>query len=206
MTLDRLRSSGVSAKSGKLWADDRVQLGKGDLDDRSDLELARAAVDDLAAFGELVRRHQDFVYGAAMRVVRNPAIAEEVAQDTFIRAFRGLSDFRGEAQVRSWLYRIATNLSLNVVTRRREYPSEALPEVAARDSPAKAAINAELRQHLTEAVAELPDSLRRPLVLREFEHLTYEEIAAELDIPLNTVRTRILRARHALRDKLEEWR
>jgi RNA polymerase sigma-70 factor (ECF subfamily) len=176
------------------------------VDDRSDIELARAATDDLAAFGELVRRHQDFVYGAAMRVVKNPAIAEEIAQETFIRAFRGLSDFRGDSQVRSWLYRIATNLSLNAVTRRREYPTAAMPELTSQDSPSRAAENAELRQHLTRAVESLPDSLRRPLVLREVDHLTYEEIASELDIPLNTVRTRILRARQALRAKLEEWR
>ncbi len=78
------------------------------MDDRSDFQLVRAASEDLGAFGELVRRHQDFVFGAAMRVVRNPVVAEEVAQETFIRAFRASADFRGEAQVRSWLYRIAT--------------------------------------------------------------------------------------------------
>lgn len=141
-----------------------------------------------------------------MRVVRNSAIAEEIAQETFIRAFRGLADFRGDSQVRSWLYRIATNLSLNAVTRRREYPSDSMPELLAPDSPARQAISAELRQHIAEAIESLPDNLRRPLVLREIEHRTYEEIATELDIPLNTVRTRILRARHALRDKLEAWR
>jgi RNA polymerase sigma-70 factor (ECF subfamily) len=176
------------------------------LDDRSDLELARAAGDDLGAFGELVRRHQDFVYGAAMRVVRNPAIAEEIAQDTFIRAFRGLGDFRGDSQVRSWLYRIATNLSLNVVTRRREYPAESMPDVIAPDSPSSSAEMTQLREHLQEAIAALPDNLRQPLVLREFEHRSYDEIAAELDIPLNTVRTRIMRGRRALRAAMEEWR
>ena len=141
-----------------------------------------------------------------MRVVRNPAVAEEIAQDTFIRAYRGLGDFRGDSQVRSWLYRIATNLSLNVVSRRREFPSDALPDISAPDSPSRSAESAELRQRINQAVAELPDNLRRPLVLREFEHRTYEEIANELQIPLNTVRTRILRARHALREKLEDWR
>lgn len=175
-------------------------------DRRSDLELARASIDDLGAFGELVRRHQDFVYGAALRVVRNSAMAEDIAQDTFIRAFRGLGDFRGDSQVRSWLYRIATNLSLNAVTRRKEYPSDSLPELLAPDSPSRQAESSELRDHLMAAIEELPEKLRRPLVLRELEHRTYEEISQELDIPLNTVRTRILRARKGLRRDLEEWR
>ena len=176
------------------------------MDERTDLELARAALDDIEAFSELVRRHQDFVYGAAMRVVRNPAIAEELAQETFIRAFRGLSTFRGDSQVRSWLYRIATNLSLNAVTRRREYPSDTIPEAAAPDSPARQAEVQEMRDDVHEAITALPEALRVPLVMREFGNKTYEEIAEELDIPLNTVRTRILRARRGLRDAMEGWR
>jgi RNA polymerase sigma-70 factor (ECF subfamily) len=183
-----------------------VSKEKVGVDDRSDLELVRAAAEDLGAFGELVRRHQDFVYGAAMRVVRNPAIAEDIAQDTFIRAFRGLGDFRGDSQVRSWLYRIATNLSLNAITRRREYPADTLPEMLASESPDRQAESAELREHLMAAIDALPESLRRPVVLRELENRSYDEIAAELDIPLNTVRTRILRGRRALRSELEEWR
>ena len=133
-------------------------------------------------------------------------MAEDIAQDTFIRAFRGLGDFRGDSQVRSWLYRIATNLSLNAVTRRKEYPSDTMPELWAPDSPSRQAESSELRDHLAEAIDQLPDKLRRPLVLREIEHRSYEEIAQELDIPLNTVRTRILRARKSLRSELEDWR
>lgn len=133
-------------------------------------------------------------------------MAEDIAQDTFIRAFRGLGDFRGDSQVRSWLYRIATNLSLNAVTRRREYPANTLPDVLAPDSPGLQAESAELREHLMKAIDALPENLRRPVVLRELEHRSYEDIATELDIPLNTVRTRILRARQALRSELEEWR
>jgi len=133
-------------------------------------------------------------------------MAEDIAQDTFIRAFRGLGDFRGDSQVRSWLYRIATNLSLNAVTRRKEYPSDTMPELRAPDSPSRQAESSELRDHLAEAIEQLPDKLRRPLVLREIEHRSYEEIAQELDIPLNTVRTRILRARKSLRSELEDWR
>ena len=93
----------------------------------TDVELVAAVESDLEAFGELIRRHQDFVYGAALRVVRNPVLAQDVAQDAFVRAYKALPDFRGQAAVRSWLYRIATNLALNAVQRRKEYPADAFP-------------------------------------------------------------------------------
>ena len=141
-----------------------------------------------------------------MRVVRNPSIAEELAQDTFLRAFRALDGFRGDSQVRSWLYRIATNLAKNAVTRRKEFPTD-----KGLDLPVYTHQTARLETHamsidLRAAIDRLPDKLKEPLVLREFEELSYEEIAEKTDTPLNTVRTRILRARRALRSDMEEWR
>ncbi len=170
------------------------------------MELVAAVESDLEAFGELIRRHQDFVYGAALRVVRNPVLAQDVAQDAFIRAYRALPDFRGQAAVRSWLYRIATNLALNAVQRRREYPAESLPEGEVAGGPEREAVRGDMADHLRAAIEELPEDLRHPLVLREYGYHSYQEIADELDLPLNTVRTRILRARRALRAAMEEWR
>jgi len=172
----------------------------------SDEELVAASAADLDAFGELIRRHQDFVYGAALRIVRNPVVAQDLAQEAFVRAHRALPGFRGQAQVRSWLYRIATNLALNTVQRRKEYPAETLPETPSRSDPASDAVNEALREDLEEAIAELPDKLKRPLVLREFDGLSYQEIADALGLPINTVRTRILRGRRALRERMEAWR
>ena len=175
---------------------------------KTDYELAAAsAAGELEAFGELVRRHQDFVYGAVLRVVKNPTVAEDISQDCFLRAYRALPDFRGDSQVRSWLYRIATNLALNAVTRRREYPTEVLPESSARleSGPERQAERRELAEALGEAIQQLPDDLQRPLVLREMQHMSYEDIAHELDLPLNTVRTRIFRARRALQSHMSEW-
>lgn len=174
--------------------------------DLSDEELVEATASDLDAFGELIRRHQDFVYGAALRVVRNPVVAQDIAQEAFVRAHRALPGFRGQSQVRSWLYRIATNLALNSVQRRKEYPAETLPDRPAQYDPASDAVNQALREDLEQAIATLPEKLREPLVLREFDGLSYQEIADRLDMPLNTVRTRILRARRTLRDKMEAWR
>lgn len=175
-------------------------------EDCTDFELVRAATEDLDAFGELIRRHQDFVYGAALRVVRNPAIAEEVAQDTFLRAFRALEGFRGDAQVRSWLYRIATNLAKNAVTRRREYPTDEHLDQPVYANPSARLEARAMAADLRRAIDQLPDKLREPLVLREYQELSYEEISEQLGLPLNTVRTRILRARRALREEMEVWR
>lgn len=168
--------------------------------------LVAVAVADLEAFGELVRRHQDFVYGAALRVTRDPALAQDVAQEAFVRAHRGLAEFQGRAQFRSWLYRIATNLALNAVQRRREYPTETMPEAVTASSPERQIELHALREALEVAIAALPEDLRVPLVMREFGGLSYAEIAEETGLVLNTVRTRILRARRALRSSLEEWR
>lgn len=172
----------------------------------SDPELVELSLTELDAFGELVRRHQDFVYGAALRIVRNPVMAQDLAQEAFVRAHRALPGFRGQAQVRSWLYRIATNLALNAVQRRREYPTDEVPDRPARRDPATVTESSALRDELEAAISELPQKLKEPLVLREYEGMSYQEIADALDLPLNTVRTRILRGRRSLREQMEAWR
>jgi RNA polymerase sigma-70 factor (ECF subfamily) len=179
--------------------------GSADYRQMTDTELVAAVDSDLEAFGELIRRHQDFVYGAALRVVRNPVLAQDVAQDTFVRTYKALADFRGQAAVRSWLYRIATNLALNAVQRRKEYPAEELPETVTSSGPEKETVRGAMAAHMRSAIEELPTDLKRPLVLREYDCLSYQEISEALDLPLNTVRTRILRARRALRTAMEEW-
>lgn len=186
-----------------LMTDPALQINEPHSDE-SLVSLARDG--DLEAFGLLIRRHQSFVFGVALRVVKNRTTAEDVAQDTFLRAFKSLDGFRGDSQVRSWLYRIANNLALNHVTRNRENPTETLPERATGSSTAKAAEQSDLKQALEAAISDLPDELKHPLVLREYEHQSYENIAEQLDLPLNTVRTRIFRAKRALQSSMEEWR
>ncbi len=176
--------------------------------DRDDFELvASASAGDLEAFGELIRRHQDFVYGAVLRVVKNPTLAEDVSQECFLRAYRALPDFRGDSQVRSWLYRIAHNLALNAVTRRREYPTELMPDTLAAEAtgPEQSAEASELARAIGTAIESLPEDLKHPLVLREMQHMSYEDIAGRLELPLNTVRTRIFRARRALQAHMRDW-
>lgn len=172
----------------------------------SDAELVAASANAVDAFGELVRRHQDFVYGAAMRVVRNPTVAEDLAQEAFVRAYRALPEFRYDSQLRSWLYRIVTNLALNAVTRKREYAHDAVPEPSAAPSAERSAEHSLLSEDMERAIGELPEELRRCLVLREYEGMTYQEISDATGLPLNTVRTRILRGRRSLRASMEAWR
>ncbi len=172
----------------------------------SDLELIRVATHDTEAFAELVRRHQDFVHGVAVRIVRDHSLAEDLAQETFVRAYSAKDRFRGDAAVRTWLYRIATNLALNAVTRRQEYPAGVLPErMTEAQGPEDEFEVRALRAHLREAIAGLAEGLRTPLTLRERDEMSYQGIADATGLPLNTVRTRILRARRALRSQVEAW-
>ena len=175
------------------------------MDSRTDIELVEAALEQPDAFGELVRRHQAFVFGAALRVTRDANLAEEVAQETFFRAYRSLSKFRGEAKLRTWLYRIATNLAIDLVGRRKDFPVSDVP-----DSPTARTTSqiVELKvqsSELRQALADLPETLRLPLVLREYHGLTYQQIAEKLATPLNTIRTRIFRGKAALRKALSDW-
>lgn len=190
---------------GKILAE--ITNGAGNvIEDSTDNQSSCHSPVDLAVFAEMVRRHQDFVYGAVLRVVRNPILAEDLSQETFIRAFKGLDDFRGDAQLRTWLYRIGTNLALNAVTRQRESPTDELPDTAHAPGPETDVERAHLRRHMAEMIDLLPETLRRPLIMREYEGMSYQDIADDLELPLNTVRTRILRARRALRQELEPWR
>jgi RNA polymerase sigma-70 factor (ECF subfamily) len=171
----------------------------------TDAQLTEAAAEDAQAFGELVRRHQSFVFGAALRVTRDASLAEEVTQETFFRAYRSLHTFRGDAKLRTWLYRIASNLAIDLVGRRRDTPMADVPERATeRTTGAVVEIRVQSEQ-LRAALAELPEEMRAPLVLRVYEGLSYDEIAKRTDTPLNTVRTRIFRAKAHLREALDDW-
>ena len=175
------------------------------MDNRSDIELVEAAREQPDAFGELVRRHQSFVFGAALRVTRDAGLAEEVAQETFFRAYRSLSTFRGESKFRTWLYRIATNLAIDLVGRRKDVPVAEVPDVPAKRMTSQIVELKAQSAELREALLALPETLRDPIVLRTYHLMSYDDIAAKLSIPLNTVRTRIFRGKAALRQALSDW-
>jgi RNA polymerase sigma-70 factor (ECF subfamily) len=172
--------------------------------------LARLRAGDERAFEALVRGYQHRVFGVGLRMLGNRAEAEEIAQETFLRAHRALGEFRGEARLGTWLYAIASRLCLDRLAsgpRRHERSDDlALAQAPAAGTDAAGALERdELQAALREAVAALPEERRIVVVLRDFEGLGYEEIAEVLGVPLNTVRTRLHRGRLDLKAKLERW-
>jgi RNA polymerase sigma-70 factor (ECF subfamily) len=168
--------------------------------------LAKARGGDRFAFEEIVKRYQRRVYGVAFRIVRRHDVADDVAQEAFIRAHRALCSFDLSRPFGPWICRIAANLSVNH-TRSPEAREEGLPEGHA-ETPSVAAgpldgvLDAEARQVLDAALARLPAEQRAVFVLRAIEELSYKEIADALEISLGTVMSRLSRAREKLREAL----
>jgi RNA polymerase sigma-70 factor (ECF subfamily) len=171
--------------------------------------LARARQGDVSAFEEIVRRHQRRVYGVALRIVRSHGVADDVAQETFLRAWRSLDRFELGRPFGPWVCRIAANLAVNHVRspQAREGP---LPEgygetPAPSADPLGAVLDAEARRVLDEAVAALPAEQRAVFVLRAVEDLSYREIAEALDLHVGTVMSRLFRARERLAQALRPY-
>jgi RNA polymerase sigma-70 factor (ECF subfamily) len=169
--------------------------------------LERARLGDARAFDAFIRRASPRVYGWMCRAVGREA-AEDLTQEIFLKAFRGLSRYRGEAPARSWLAAIAHNTVKNqyrfLGRFRRIFPAPrdgvGLPEPAdPRAGPEEAADARERRARIATALERLPERFRMPLILRDLEGWSYEEIAASLHLPLGTVKSRIARARGLLR-------
>lgn len=162
------------------------------------------------AWEEIVREHGDRVYRLAYRLAGNQHDAEDITQETFIRVFRSLDSFQ-PGSFEGWLHRITTNVFLDMVRRRQRIRMEALPDetdrIAGREPSPEAAYDAaNLDPDLQEALDELLPEFRAALVLCDVEGLSYEEIGQTLGVKLGTVRSRIHRARQALRAGLESRR
>jgi RNA polymerase sigma-70 factor, ECF subfamily len=165
---------------------------------------------DPRAFEELVIAHQHRVFGVALRMLGSRAEAEEAAQEVFLRAHRAIADFRGDAKLSTWLYAIASRLCLNRLAsgerRLAREGEETLAQIpSGHASPADELERSERDAALHRAIAELSDERRLVVVLRDLEGLSYEEIAAALDLELGTVRSRLHRARLDLKEKLERF-
>jgi RNA polymerase sigma-70 factor (ECF subfamily) len=176
----------------------------------SDTELvARARQGDEAAFEQLVLRHQRYVFNLAYRVLGDYTEAEDMTQEAFVRVWRGLSGFRGQARFTTWLYRIVHNLCLNRLPglQRERLQAEPLEEVLADPGPSPADLFAVRDQmaFLHAQLERLPEKYRLVLTLRYLQRLSYDEIAAVLEMPMGTVKTHIHRARRLLRERLSQW-
>ncbi len=180
-----------------------------------ELVLHAQAGDD-AAFAELVHRHESRVYTLALKMLRNPADAEDVLQETFINALHGLGSFRGDASFSTWLYRIAYNATLMKL--RRPLSAVSLDEAIESEEselpreltdwthdPESTLLNRELEGEMQAAVDTLSAALRSVFVLRDVDGLSTEETAAVLGVSEEVVKTRLHRARMILRNQLSEY-
>jgi RNA polymerase sigma-70 factor (ECF subfamily) len=183
-----------------------------------DQELVeRVQQGDKRAFDLLVQKYQHKIVKLISRYVRDPDESLDVAQETFIKAYRALANFRGESAFYTWLYRIAINTAKNhLVALGRRPPDTDIDAADAvqldmessmylreSDTPEHMALKDEIERTIFRAIEELPEDLRTAITLRELEGLSYEEIAEAMNCPIGTVRSRIFRAREAIDTKLK---
>ena len=174
--------------------------------------VARSIGGDAESFNELVLRWERPIYALAYRTIGREEDARDVCQETFLRAFRALPGFRGQAKFSSWLYRIALNLCRDWIRRERRAPIVQPPEdvdvmeLAAASEPSESIEDLVARKDLSRAVeramALLPDEQRTAIVLKEYHGLTFQEIAELLGCPLSTVKTRLYQGLTVLRREL----
>lgn len=176
--------------------------------------ILRAKQGDPDAFGELVLAHQDKVYTLAFHLVRDREEAADLAQEAFLKAWRSLATFQGESSFSTWMHRLTTNVCLDYLRKqtRRQGVSVAvslddeetvIPEPADHAGDPQVQLEqSERRRALSQALQDLPEHHRRPLIMREISGMSYQEIADGLELDLGTVKSRIARARDALRKRL----
>jgi RNA polymerase sigma-70 factor (ECF subfamily) len=174
--------------------------------------VARSSGGDLDAFNQLVVRWERPIYALAYRVIGREEDARDVCQETFLRAYRALGGFKGQAKFSSWLYRIALNLCRDWIRRERRTPVAQAPEgvdlieLAGETSPSDSVEELVARREISRAVAramaDLPEEQRTAIILKEYHGLTFQEIADMLECPLSTVKTRLYQGLSVLRRQL----
>lgn len=168
--------------------------------------INRARAGDGEAFGALVEQYRDNVYRLAYRMCGNAHDADEAAQEAFVAAWRALPNFRGEAKFSTWLYRLTTNAAIDLMRREKRHRTaseEDVPELADEtDSPQQQVERTEQRETVQKALSSLSEEYREVLLLRYMQELDYTEIAEALSLPAGTVKSRLNRAKAALKKAL----
>ncbi len=182
---------------------------------RTDEELvASATAGDVDSFNQLVSRWERTIYALAYRTLGREEDARDVVQEAFLRAYRGLRGFKGEAKFSSWLYRITLNLCRDWIRRERRAPVVQPPEgvdavdladaqAAPTESVEDLVARREMSRAVSRAMAELPEEQRTAIMLKEYHGLTFQEIADQLNCPLSTVKTRLYQGLSVLRRRLD---
>lgn len=170
----------------------------------------RASDGNDSAFEYLVKKHERLVFTAVYGIVGNPDDAMDVSQEVFLKVYKSLSSFKGDSEFSTWLYRIAKNCALDFVRQKKTSPisidtsgeeSEGfdIPDESTKSNPEKSVLSKERRQMLHKALGLLSDEHREIIILRDMNDYSYEEIAERLEIEPGTVKSRLFRAREALR-------
>ncbi len=169
---------------------------------------------DKSAFDLLVIKYQHRIIQLVNRYIKDPSEAQDVAQEAFIKAYRALGNFRGDSAFYTWLYRISINTAKNyLVSRNRRYSDYHVdvqdaeqvgnaPQLQGMETPDELLQNDEIISVINAAIEQLPEDMKTAIILREFEGMSYEEIAQAMECPVGTVRSRIFRAREAIDEKL----
>lgn len=186
--------------------------------ERDELLAFEAQQGNMEAFADLVERHKGRVYRTLFQVVGNDQDAQDLAQEVFLKVYRSLAGYRGDAAFTTWLHRLTLNLAFDWLRARKrrplQIPLEPTPdpeerptvEVASPDEgPEDTAVRHDRHRQLHQAIQELPPDYREVVLLHHFHHLSYQQIAERLDAPVRTIETRLYRARLQLKKTLQEW-
>ena len=197
---------------------DRTPAPANKPNDTDAILVARTVAGDKKAYELLVIKYERRIQRLIGRMVRDVDLVEDIAQETFIRAYRALAQFRGDAQFYTWLYRIAVNTAKKALMELKRDPTisensfksgnddETSPlenELTSSETPEAILASKEIAVMINAAMAALPDELRQAITLREIEGLSYEEISELMNCPIGTVRSRIFRAREAISQKVK---
>ena len=176
--------------------------------------VARSKTGDAESFNQLVKRWERPIFALAYRTLGREEDARDVTQETFMRAFRALGGFKGDAKFSSWLYRITLNLCRDLMRKNRRAPLVAVPEgvevedLASEQGPTETvedlAARSEMSREVARAMAHLPAEQRQAIILKEYHGLTFQEIADLMRCPLSTVKTRVYQGLSTLRKQLGE--
>ncbi|WP_240422095.1 RNA polymerase sigma factor [Paenibacillus periandrae] len=167
---------------------------------------------DEEAYRLLIERHKGYIYTLVYRMVEHRETAEDLTQDIFIKLYRSLAHFRGDAKFTTWLYRLTTNLVTDYRRAQRRRPYEAILDkmkgwlINRQEEPEAMALQKEERQTVQQLLSELPDKYRLILYLYHYKQLSYQEIAEATQLPLKTIETRLYRGKSLLKQKWQEVR
>jgi RNA polymerase sigma-70 factor (ECF subfamily) len=177
--------------------------------------VRRVQAGDKKAYDLLVLKYQQKIIQLVNRYIRDPVEAQDVAQESFIKAYRALASFRGDSAFYTWIYRIAINTAKNYIASRSRRPTdndievelaeqfENAPSLKDHETPEGVVLSEELAGVIQRALDDLPAELREAITLREFDGLSYDEIAETMNCPVGTVRSRIFRAREAIDKRIK---